>query len=153
MSFHLQLGKSNPFILVAARAVGACTPLEGQFLEGSVGDSFNFPEAIYEICSVLLSYTFQKHFFLRLYIPYHVLFSLSAVLEESNQRYIYEKTLQGSIKWSDRRQLTRQPALLHAEPWEQTLDSFRDHRWVFRHFLLNHGKEYISVNRGAHFTS
>lgn len=67
--------------------------------------------------------------------------------------YIYEKTLQGSVRLSGRRQLTRQPALLREEPWEQTLDSFRDHGWIFRHFLLNHGKEYIFVNRGAHFIS
>lgn len=77
------IGKSNPCILVAARVFGASSPsLEGQLLEGCVGDSFTFPEAIYEMCSVLLNYTFQKHFFLRLYIPYNVLFSLITVLEE-----------------------------------------------------------------------
>lgn len=78
-------GKSNPCILVAARVVGALSPfLEGRLLGGCVGNSFpRFGKfTSHWICSVLLTYTFQKRFFLRLYIPYNVLFLQITVLVE-----------------------------------------------------------------------
>lgn len=86
-------GKSEPCVLsVAACVVGACVPalspyLEGRFWKAVQGTALlsqrPFTRFALFFVFFFLSYALQKHFFLRLYIPFNVLFPLIIVLEET----------------------------------------------------------------------